>query len=273
MSADDYTLAVQAVGPAPAQDWPRLVRERIVQIAFERARVETFAQHVANTMDPNQKGWGMFEATITGAEIDQKRAQRCFITYSAWSSRAKGMVSETIRTEPTNSDPDAMEIARQARSLIGHRVRMLKRPDLQAPGDNVPKIVFHISDLGESDQKAQNTAPAERTGAQRPAPQTGEAPSPNRAPQHQATPQDTEQPASAVEDQPTIPAREAMRRLFNAVHEQYPHLNPDQAREASAAGMNSLGVTADAQLRLPQLDTAMEAARGWVQANAAPQNT
>lgn len=248
MVADnDFTLAVQAVGPAPTDEWPHLVREKIVQIALERARMEDFARHVAATMDKNQKGWGIIEGTITDVKIDQARASRCFVTYTAWSSRSQEVKTETIRTEPTNSDSEAMNIARMAQSLIGHKVRMLKRPDLDAPGENKPKILFHLSDLGQAPQ-------GQRQG--------------NQAPQGQQQGNQAPEGNQAPQGQPSIPAREAMRRLFNAVHEQFPQLNEQQVRQASAAGMNALGVDAASQVEINQLtNTAMPAAQAWVASN------
>lgn len=254
-----YPLAVQATGPVDSEaEWQHKMRQNIVKIAIHQAEMVQFAETISKAMErdsngrPAHKGWGVINGTVTNVYIDKERAERCFIEYKAWSTRAGGFVDESIRTEPTNSDPHALAIYNQASALVGHKVRMFKRPDASAPGDNVPKILFHIMDEGLAEGDGQQGG--QQGGGQnrqRQAPQNAQ-----QAPQQEPENDDQERSAGP---QTTIQADDAKRRLFLAVHKAVPEADQATCKRMCADAWNNVDGLGDApEVTTTALDAAVD---------------
>lgn len=271
-----YPLAVQAVGPVSDDEWPDAVREKMVQIALHRHDMSEFAAMIERAMTTGNKGWGVIEGVITGAWIDPKKAHRGFVQFEAWSSRKNARVTETIRTEPTNTDPRALAIINKAQGMIGHSAKMFKRPDPRPRNaDEVSRDLFHLVDLGpapaESQQGPDQTqqAPRQTQPAQAPAP----------APAQQAQPQQAQAPAQQAPAEPAPETqqasqggamqdnRTARKSLYAAVGDLYPEAPREWKAQTASQAWAKAGLSAEGDVSTDDLDRAFK----FVQETPAPQ--
>lgn len=272
-----YHLALAAAGTCPLgkeSEFFGHVRNLAVRIKKEEAKMTGFLADLDRAENGGEKngnkGFGKFNASIVGVELNPKMANRAFITYSYMGKEEledgtlseEKLLTDSIRTVPT-ADPDGQALYAQAQALIGHDVIIYKRPDPDfdsakankgRPANKqvgAPKTIFFIEDLGPS---TQTQAPASAQRQQRPAQPKTQAPTPQ--------PQNSSAPA------PNAGANAAKTQLFNQLKAATPGA-PDQVlKTAAAAGWAAIGNPTQAPTP-ESMNTAYGVAMGEVQKAAA----
>lgn len=267
-----YELALRAAGPCPPgsdmNGWFQHVADLSVAMMTNAEKQAQFLANVSTALNGNNKGWGAFLGTITHVEMRPKVANRAFIRYTAWNNKTRQEAEEEIRTMPTTGDSDAMAVYRKAEALVGRRVRLFKRPDPTATGDQIPKVLFHLIDEGEASGRV--TAPAEQS--------TGNgngnnaAPPPPPSAPRSAQPEPKQEAPKAAEKgdftapEPTLQSNQAKRALFGKVYEAGAAergWGQNQVAAACVVGWAAIGDPgAEAEIKTSDLERAYEAAIG-----------
>lgn len=133
--------AVGAAGPSSTPDWE-------VQVAMAAARITAMLSEgsmISRAIEQVDASVS-FPATILGVEIE-KSSKRAVLTLRTRPSDRNPDGVEKARTERYDH-PLGREMARRARSLTGHRVVVSIERESTSDGQRKVRVVRHLEDLG-----------------------------------------------------------------------------------------------------------------------------